>query len=229
MAADERVQRTQQTYDGIAHDYAVHAWTRTDEHAAWTARAIAWLAGIVRGGGADDAPDGPTGRRADARVADLGCGPGREAAELRAAGLAAVGVDRSTSMLRLAAAAGVPSVRGDLRRPPLRDLDGIWSSAALLHVPRDETITTLTAWRACVRTGGRLALSTSVGDDEGWEVVPYGPGHGQRTPAVPLERWFVHREEAEVLADLAAASWSVQHVEHRESHRRWLCTLATAD
>ncbi|WP_433438158.1 class I SAM-dependent methyltransferase [Nonomuraea sp. CA-141351] len=152
-------------------------------------------------------------------VADLGCGPGRDAAWLLEQGLLVVGVDRSYEMVRLAGARGVPAMLGDLRRPPLApgSLSGLWSVAALLHVPAAQTELTLRAWSMALSPGGMLGLSTSAGDGEGWEQVPYG---GE------LYRWFVHREPEVLLGLLSEAGFEV--LEHRVSatHRTWLSVLA---
>ena len=163
----------------------------------------------------------------DGTVADLGCGPGRDVAALRDGGVRAVGVDLSTGMLQRAARAGLPVARGDLRSPPIRtgSLGAIWSSAALLHVPRPDVPRTLAAWHALLRPGGHLGLSTSLGGDEGWELVPYtgpGPTGGE------LHRWFVHHDEADLLGLLATAGFTVRSHVQRVSHRHWTMIRATA-
>ncbi|MEO3790881.1 class I SAM-dependent methyltransferase [Nonomuraea sp. B10E15] len=161
---------------------------------------------------ADAVPAGGT-------VADLGCGPGRDAAWLGERGLRVVGVDRSAAMTGLAAARGVPAVLGDLRRPPVApgSLAGLWSVAALLHVPAAETDATLRAWSLTLRTGGVLGLSTSAGDSEGWEEVPSQAGR---------HRWFVHRDPGALLRLLHAAGFDT--VEHglNTAGRTWLSVLA---
>jgi SAM-dependent methyltransferase len=191
------VDTTRLTYDRIARSYAERSGTPTPELRAFRGR----FAALAHG-----------------PVADLGCGPGRDLGELRAAGLPAIGVDLSPGMLALAKEHG-PVVRGDLRRPPLADgsLGGIWSSAALLHVPRAEVGATLDAWHRLLRPGGVLELSTSLGPDEGWEPVPYDP---------EVRRWFVHHEEAALLGLLQRSGFVIEGVEHRETHRRWLMVLA---
>ena len=196
---------TRATYDEIATAYDAQTRVGSDEFAAFREE-------FCRG--------------ASGRVADLGCGPGRDLELLREHGLDAVGVDLSTGMLALARTRG-PVVRGDLRRPPLRpaSLGALWSSAALLHVPREQVPATLAAWHALLVPGGLLGLSTSLGDDEGWERVPYakaGPVQG------PLHRWFVHHDEAALLAQLATAGFTVTWRARRTSHRDWLMVLATA-
>lgn len=158
-------------------------------------------------------------------VADLGCGPGRDLAMLRAAGCEALGVDLSPGMLALARERG-PVVRGDLRHPPLRrsSLGAVWSSAALLHVPREEVSVVLSTWRDLLTPGGFLGLSTSLGVDEGWERVPYA------TPlptTQPLSRWFVHHDEQALLGMVSGAGFTVQRTARRATHRDWLMVLAT--
>jgi SAM-dependent methyltransferase len=203
---DDPVEQTRATYDRVAEDY-----DRTTQQPS--AELLAFRAAFAA------SVSGP--------VADLGCGPGRDLGAFRAAGITALGVDLSSGMLRRAARAGLPVVRGDLRRPPLRPrtLDGIWSCAALLHVPRPDVPATLAAWHALLRPGGHLALSTSLGDDEGWELVPYeGPG----PKGGALHRWFVHHDEAELLGLLDSAGFTVRSHEQRAGHRNWTMIRATA-
>ena len=164
--------------------------------------------------------------RSGGRIADLGCGPGRDAAHFHAAGLRVAGVDASRQMLRRARADGVPVVRADIRSVPLREqsLDGIWSAASLLHVPREDVPPTLRAWWRLLRPAGVLGLSTSLGVDEGWESCPYEPKN-QATSA-SLRRWFVHHDDDALLALLDAAGFDVISARERVSHRRWLQVIA---
>ncbi|MDT7570905.1 MAG: hypothetical protein QOE05_1079 [Actinomycetota bacterium] len=203
---EDPVEQTRATYDRVAADYDRRTSGPEPEFVAFRS---AFAADV------------------DGTVADLGCGPGRDVAALREAGVTAVGVDLSTGMLARAAGAGLPVVRGDIRRPPLRpqSLGAIWSSAALLHVPRTDVPSTLAAWHGLLRPGGHLGLSTSLGGDEGWELAPYagkGPEGGE------LHRWFVHHDETELLGMLTAAGFAVRSHVQRISHRHWLMVRATA-
>jgi SAM-dependent methyltransferase len=199
------VQRTRETYDLVAADYAVQSRSPS---AAFRAHRDAFAAS-VRG-----------------RVVDLGCGPGHDLEAFRTGGLDAVGVDLSSSMLGLARSHG-PVVQGDLRRPPLRDRawDGLWSSASLLHVPQEDVPATLRCWHRLLRPGGRLGLTTSLGGQEGWERVPYATP--QPVPG-ELSRWYVHHDRQHLIELLAQAGFHVERSHVHEAKRTWLQLHATA-
>lgn len=165
--------------------------------------------------------------RAGGVVADLGCGPGRDALFFASAGLHVIGIDASGEMVRLAVTNGADARMGDLRQPDLApgSVDGIWSSASLLHVPRRDVPRTLRAWHRALAPGGVLGLVTSTGVDEGWEHVPYDPGK-QAAPS-GVRRWFVHHEKPELLGLLADAGFHVDAASERVSHRVWLQVLAS--
>jgi SAM-dependent methyltransferase len=199
------VEKTRRSYQQVAQDYEVQTAVTPPEFEAFRDRFAA-------------AASGP--------VADLGCGPGQHAQALRAAGLDVLGVDLSTAMLALAARRGVPVVQGDLRRLPLRHraFGALWSSASLLHVPIEDVDATLAGWRALLRPGGLLGLSTSLGGEQGWELVPYAT---PQPTEQPLSRWFVHHDEADLLSRLTTAGFDVEHHEVRVTKRTWLMVLAT--
>jgi len=155
-------------------------------------------------------------------VADLGCGPGGDAVQIAAQGLRVVGMDLSAGMLDVASGV-LPGrlAQADLRALPLRpgSLDGIWCSAALLHVPLEDTEVVLTGFRRSLRHGGHLALVTALGDSCGLEVVPYEPTQ---------RRWFVYRDAAVLGGQLQAAGLEVLMRDTVTTHRRWLLVLAQA-
>jgi SAM-dependent methyltransferase len=161
-----------------------------------------------------------------ARVADLGCGPGRDAAYFLEIGLRVVAVDASRQMAMHARGEGVAVAQADIRSVPLRSgsLDGIWSAASLLHVPRPDARRTLRSWWQLLRPAGVLGLSTSLGDDEGWEACPYDPST-QPTNTAP-RRWFVHHDQEALLELVHAAGFEVVSARERVSHRRWIQVLA---
>lgn len=104
------------------------------------------------------------------RVADLGCGPGRDLAVLTARGLRPVGLDVSAGMLAQAGAAGgFDLVQADVAALPFRSgsLDGIWASASLLHVPHARIAGVLGELARVCRAGAALYATVKLGAGEG--------------------------------------------------------------
>lgn len=162
----------------------------------------------------------------EATVGDVGCGPGRDATYFRSLGIRTVGLDASFGMASRAQEAGVAAIRADMRRLPVRArrLDGIWSVASLLHVPRPDVPATLATWRACLRPGGVLGLGTSAGTGEGWEACPYDPT--SQHAATGLRRWFVHHDESELGDLVERAGFEIAQSRVRQGNRRWLQLIA---
>jgi len=160
----------------------------------------------------------PTG----AVVADMGCGPGLDAARLADLGHRVIGVDLSIGMLEVAREKFAGHlVQADLRRIPFGDgrLDGIWNAASLLHVPERDTVTVLGEFRRTLRANGTLALVTALGEGEHVELVPYAPDES---------RWFVYRDVARLTSQLTAAGFLVNDEHQVMGTRHWSAVLATA-
>lgn len=139
-------------------------------------------------------------------------------------------MDASKQMAALARRAGATVVVADIRHVPLGRgcLDGIWSSASLLHIPREDMPSTLNGWAGCLRPGGILGLSTSLGSGEGWDdgwtslSGPASASHG----AGGLRRWFVDHHQEPLLRALTEAGFRITTVETSVSQRTWLKVLA---
>lgn len=157
---------------------------------------------------------------AGAVVADVGCGPGRDLAELRRRGLAAYGFDLTMGMLRAGHLSGV--VQSDMVRLPIRtgSLDGLWCAAAFLHVPRDLSEQTLDGFSRVLRRGAILHLSVAEGSGDEFQRARLGRGD---------ELWVVHHEEKPLARMLRAQGFTVTSVDRSESHRRWLTFGAVRD
>ena len=197
---------TRSSYGVLADAYAATTAVTRPELAAWR---DAWAATLPGRG----------------RVLDAGCGPGQHAAAFAAAGLRAVALDLTPAMAALARAR-VPAVVGDLRRLAFADgaFAGVWSSASLLHVPRDDAGTALRELRRVTADGGALALITATGGTDGWESPQYDTG-----PARPPPRFFVYHDEASLRTLLTDAGWAVRSVRFEPGELRdWLWVTADA-
>jgi len=114
------------------------------------------------------AVDGTAG--ANARIADIGCGPGWESATFSEHGHDVVGIDLTPNFLRAArdVAPEAAFARMDMRRLAFesRSFDGLWACASFLHVPREDAPETLAAFHRVLDPDGVCLLSVKHGDGE---------------------------------------------------------------
>lgn len=199
-AGEDAVAETQRTYTAIAGTYASR---QHRGEADWIAADLDRLVAALGAG---------------ARVADIGCGPGHQTEQLRARGLRAYGFDLSLAMLKSMGIAGL--AQADMRTLPIRNgaLDGVWCSAALLHVPRDLVPGVLGEFHRVLRPEGRLGLMIAEGETEGWEQVGYRED-AQR-------RYFVYHRADAITGALAAAGFAVIGRKRTTTHRNWLTVHA---
>lgn len=195
-----RLAETRRTYDLIASEFADRNSVAPPE-----------IAGRID----ELTADLPSG----SRVADVGCGPGRDAVLLRARGLRVVGMDLSIGQLRARKVVGL--IQADMCRLPLRDkcVDAVWSQAALLHLPREAVPAALAEFARAVRPGGILSMSVAEGDGEGFEVAS--------NYASARRRWFTLYREPCLTALLTTAGFTVRHVHRHRAYRDWLSVCAT--
>ncbi len=134
-------------------------------------------------------------------VLDVGCGPGFDAAQLRATGVKAVGLDRSWGMLCAGNGEFGPLLQGDFCRLPVADasLSGIWANASLLHLPRPLMPAALTEFHRVLVPGGIIYISVKLG--RGSEVADSSYGHS-------APRHYTYWEPAGLDAVLSAAHFS---------------------
>jgi ADP-ribose pyrophosphatase YjhB (NUDIX family) len=140
------------------------------------------------------------------RILDAGCGPGRDSKWFRERGFQTIGVDLSAGMLA-EARRRVPDV--DFRQADLRSLDlpdgyfdGIWCSAALLHLPRPDVLPVLRSFNRLLGHG-YLWLAVKGGQGEAILDGDYGPN----TP-----RAFTYFSRFELELYLERAGFDVYHV-----------------
>ncbi|GAB7013817.1 hypothetical protein JCM18549_20880 [Halolamina salina] len=114
------------------------------------------------------------------RVLDVGCGPGADTAPMADAGLDAVGLDLTAAFLYEAReqAPGARFVRGDMRALPLDAgaFEGLWSSAAFLHLPRSAARPTLEEFHRVLAPGGALLLSVMARETRDAAAVEVADG-----------------------------------------------------
>jgi SAM-dependent methyltransferase len=183
---DSPLARTIQSYDRIVADYLLR-WRDRSNMANMVERFISYL---------------PTNGRRRPMVADIGCGPGFDAAVLRDRGLFVVGLDLSAGML-LAGRSHypVPFVQADMRHLPLASVfDGLWVNASLLHLPRWDAPATLLGFARILRPGGCLFLSLKQGQGESWEPQAFGRDE---------PRFFTYWHSNEIDALLCQAGFTI--------------------
>ena len=102
-------------------------------------------------------------------VLELGCGAGNHAAQILAAGFTLRATDGSPEMVTIAARRlghPVETMRFD-ELDAQEAYDGVWASACLLHVPRDELAGILARIHRALKPGGLFYASYKVGHGDG--------------------------------------------------------------
>jgi SAM-dependent methyltransferase len=102
-------------------------------------------------------------------VLELGCGAGNHSAEMLAAGFAVHATDGSPEMAEVASRRLDHPVQTLLfHELDAQDAyDGIWASACLLHVPRDELADILARIHRALKPSGVFYASFKVGEGDG--------------------------------------------------------------
>ncbi|WP_117195329.1 class I SAM-dependent methyltransferase [Rhizobium terrae] len=108
-----------------------------------------------------------------AEILELGCGNGRDSAEMILRGFRAVPTDGTLEMTAEASKRlGIPV--GVLRFENIdmiEAFDGVWANACLLHVPRPELGDILARIHAALRPGGVFYASFKAGEAEGHDSL----------------------------------------------------------
>jgi SAM-dependent methyltransferase len=102
-------------------------------------------------------------------ILELGCGAGHHSAEMLAAGFRLRATDGSPEMAEIASCRLGHPVE-TMRFDELDDHeahDGVWASACLLHVPRDELGETLRRIRRALKPEGLFYASFKIGEGDG--------------------------------------------------------------
>ena len=152
-----------------------------------------------------------------AKIADVGCGAGRDTAYFLQHEYQAVGLDYSRGML-LEAMRRAPALyqQGDMRSLPYAAevFDAAWVCASLLHLPREQAPGAVAEFCRILKPGGSLFLGVKEGQGEGWDMRKG-------------KRFFTYYQENEVRNLLASAGFEIVHL-FKESGETavWLNTFA---
>jgi len=159
---------------------------------------------------------------ANARLLDLGCGGGRDAADLQQRGYRAVGLDRTRSLLSAGRGLypSLPLVLADLRQLPFQvaAFDGLWAAASLMHLPKPAARLVLAGLYRLIRPGGLLAATVTYGRTSRLVTDGWAPG-----------RYFARWQKDELARAVRRAGWLILElkvVTNRERKGRWLNLLA---
>jgi SAM-dependent methyltransferase len=104
-----------------------------------------------------------------ASLLELGCGAGNHTAEMLAAGFAVRATDGSPEMADIASRSlGHPVETMLFHELDANEAyDGVWASACLLHVPRDELTDILVKIRRALKPSGLFYASFKIGESDG--------------------------------------------------------------
>ncbi|RJQ31430.1 class I SAM-dependent methyltransferase [Candidatus Parcubacteria bacterium] len=158
-------------------------------------------------------------------VLDLGCGSGIDAKKMSKAGFRVIGIDISTSMIKISKRL-VPKVKFkimDIYNLKFKDktFDGIFAKASLLHVPKKRQLYVLKNLNRVLKPSGKIMILVKEGRGERSVV---GKEYGK-----PIKRFFSFFSEKETRRNLNNAGFKelkFYKVKKPYGHRSWLVFLA---
>jgi len=94
-----------------------------------------------------------------------------------------------------------PYLQGDLRSIPLpsQSMNGVWASASLLHLPRDEFYQALHECARVLASGGLIYISLREGEGERWQAEVWGEDY---------QRFYTYWQEDALDEALAAEGFT---------------------
>ena len=150
------------------------------------------------------------------RVLEIGCGGGRDAAELIDQGYEYFGTDASRGMIGVARM-NVPSAAFECRNiynlaSLHTQFDGFWACAILLHIPKERINEAFRAISAVLKLGAKGMISIKDGDEEEFEV--------RDSEGMHEERLFVYWRKEDFTRVLSQNGFSVLEYTYRPVNQR---------
>lgn len=162
-------------------------------------------------------------------VLDIGCAWGRDCKAFSERGFSVIGVDLSTEMVKVAKefAPACFFIQADMRYLPVEDgfVDGIWCSAALLHIKRSEIYKALSEFKRVLKIGSPCFLQVKKGVGE--EIANRGLPSGK-------PRFFSYFHENELREYCSSIGFSIieEHIYNEQDrfgpkrrNQEWICFL----
>jgi len=105
----------------------------------------------------------------NAKILDLGCGPGRDLKYFKDLGHDVLGIDPSSEMVKLASEyTGAQVIQAKAQKLSYQnEFDGIWACASLLHIPSTELPKVFDSIFRALKSHGVLFCCFKYGDFEG--------------------------------------------------------------
>ena len=154
------------------------------------------------------------------KILDAGCGAGRDLKIFIDRGYQACGIDASKSLVEIAKQySGANCTVGRIEEiANIREFDGIWACASLLHLPKADIVSVLCRFQKALVPGGTFFASVQEGGGE--QIAPDG-------------RFFAHYQLQEFVNAVEAASftvcraWLSKDTLCRSNANSWINILAT--
>jgi len=154
---------------------------------------------------------------ADAHILEIGCGPGRDVAQLRERGYRVTGLDLSLAMLDQARdRVGGDLLAGNMLHLPFgTGFQAAWLAASLLHIPKELAPNVLRDIYRVLMPDGLVFLSLKSGDGESWLETTEG------------RRFFAYYQMDELRALLSAHHFAVEAAwADQVTNTEWLDVIA---
>ena len=156
-------------------------------------------------------------------ILELGCGAGNHSKEMLSRGFRVRATDGSPEMAEIASRRLDHPVEAMLfhQLDEREAYDGVWASACLLHVPRDELAGILARIHRALKPGGLFYASYKVGDGDGRDSLGryynYPSPEWLETIYVASGQWRQIKSDTSVIQSFDEAPATMLHIVVRKS------------